>query len=200
MRIQYTLATTAVMPIFIIFIIVDAIRTPASAATIDKQCQPLYERFRAPEVSWEDTGKIAWQMMELGCWPELQGAQQTEYVSPTDCNSIGSLIMESATDPDWLKIYEPKSVVYWNLGKQERDKWRLESFVNFLDKDIESIDFEHIFRMNQIVSNAAAPSDVVRTLECLARVLTSQGYQSVYYYLDRDSEGDEFWGWLYLQD
>ena len=200
MRIRYTLATTAVMLIFLILIFVT--QKPASAATIDDECYSLHEQFLQSET-YDQAGRSAVSMSQLGCWPELQNASQTSgYTSPTDCNSLGTLIVENS---DWSKVYESKPVAYWNLegGAEERQEWYINPNSSLYRRALDNrIPFwavpERKLKM-QIISSAEAPPGGTRTLECLAKVRTDQGHQTVYYYLDNDG-GEEWWGYLYLRD
>ena len=187
---------------FIFLILLPAYMNIASASTIDNRCQPLYEQFLQSET-YDQAGESAWQMMELNCWPALQGTQQTaEYVSPTDCNSLGSHIMSRSPESGWAKVYEPKSVAYWNIegGAEERIRWRADPKSALYRKAINNpYGSTENKRKIQVINNAEAPPGGTRALECLAKVRTDQGYQTVYYYLDND-DGDEFWGYLHLRD
>ena len=186
---------------FIFLVMLPAYTNTASANTIDNRCQPLYEQFLQSET-YDQAGQSAWQMMEFNCWPALQGAQQTAESFPTnwDCNSLGTYIMQDSPDSGWVKVYEPKPVTYWNIegGAEERRRWRTDP-KSALYRKIMNNPYSGNKHKIQVISNAEAPPGGTRALECLAKVRTDQGYQTVYYYLDND-DGDEFWGYLHLRD
>ena len=190
MRIQYTLTTTAAMLIFLIFME----PRPASAATIDDECHSLHDQFLQSET-YDQAGRAAVSMSQLGCWPALQDAQQaeTEYMPITDCESLGTLVIENS---DWSKVYEPKPVVYWNATEQERNDVLMATGTK-LGRFMLSAD-ERARHILQVMNNAEAPPGGTRMLECLAKVRTDQGFQSAYYYLDNDG-GEEWWGYLYME-
>ena len=189
MRIRYTLVTIAAM---VVFFSVQITVTSVAAATLDEQCQPLYEQFMQSET-YDQAGQSAWQMMELNCWPALQDTQQTEYVPITDCESLGTLVIQNS---DWAKVYEPKPVVYWNAEEQERTDVLMATGTK-LGRFMLAAD-ERARHMLQVMNNAEAPPGGTRTLECLAKVRTDQGFQLAYYYLDND-DGEEWWGYLYME-
>ena len=172
-----------------------------AATTLDEQCHSLYEKFLQSKT-YDQAGEPAWQMMELNCWPELQGMQKTK-PSPTnwDCNSLGTYIMQDNPDSGWAKVYESKSVAYWNLEsgvKPRSSNLRIDpkSSAYARAMNTASTSLKHKI---QVINNAEAPPGGTRKLECLAEVRTNQGYQTVYYYLDNDGS-EEWWGYLYLRN
>ena len=177
---------------FIFLVILPAMNT-ASAATLDNRCYAFYEAYQQHDA-YTDAQRLelADAMDDFGCWPELQNTQQSTSATGWDCDSLGAFVKENG-DASWQKMYTPESVVLYN---DERSL--LDALKSKTSAEERSPVYHHFSNRDKVVSKTEVPPGGVRAVECIAQVRTGHGNQKVYYYLDRDSEGDEFWGWLYL--
>ena len=178
----------------LIFFGTQATVNSATAATINEECHALYSQF-LQSTTFHQAGESAAKMHDLGCWPALQNTQQSESASTTgwDCDSLGAFVKENG-DPEWQKMYTPESVVLYN-----DDRSLHEVLQSKTSAEERSPVYHHFSNRNKVVSKTEVPpAGGVRAVECTAQVRTGHGNKTVYYYLDRDSDGDEFWGWIYL--
>lgn len=160
-------------------------------ATPPQGCQEIYSDFQTRSASiavWDGNvptlaaiamGRLAWNMERHGCWPALQGAGMAALPAITNCSSLEPHVFEfgRAYDQDpgwhWLKVYEPRPVP---------------------DKPSRS---ETMALMSAMMSAPVSPNGS-RVLACIGKVQTAgNGLKSLYFYLDRDADGEEFYGYTY---
>ena len=175
---------------------------------LNPTCHRLYEMFQMSDLTYEDVGKIADHMHKNNCWPAMQGiVPDTALNAPppiTDCTSLRAAVWDlgSARDNDsqwhWIKLYPATPVSIIN------DPERLKNLQNA--RGIRTLAaatnrhagiFEGRGKYDALLDDLIAGS--TRVLECEAQVRTvGHGAVQLYMYLDRDADGEELYGYVYI--
>ena len=179
----------------------------AKAFELDPICHQLYGLFQMPDLTYEDVGKIADRMHQNNCWPAMQGLTPDMSSAPppiTDCDSLRTAVWDYGRTLDekpswhWIKLYTAAPVSIIN------DAEKLQNLKNA--RAIQTLAaatnrhagiFEGRGKYDAILDGLVAGS--TRVLECEAQVRTvGNGAIELYMYLDRDADGEELFGYVYL--
>ena len=156
------------------------------AQSIPDDCHRLYQFFGLV-TTYEDAGKAAVKMNEMGCWPALQAGPATSEPEAahlpgiTDCEALAPHIVHMTVDqaqtgkPTILRLYDSKPLT---------TKARNDVAVALL---MQGYDVRNLF--NNPVSGTT------RVLDCVASARFESSNDLVQYYLDRDPDGQEFFGY-----
>ena len=171
------------------------------AIKLDPKCHELYAQFNQPNLPYEVAGQLAGSMHEAQCWPVLMGidvgAPTSILPAITNCATLRPHIMEFGAKYDndpgwhWIKLYEAEAIAVIN------DKELITAMA--MHRRIALHRGQDPNLKYGVLLDETLPAGVTRVLECEAQVrTTSNGMQLLYLYLDRDADGEEFYGFMYL--
>ena len=172
------------------------------AAELNPICHTLYNQFTQGNLPYEVAGQLAGSMYEAQCWPILMGlevATAPPNVLPaiTSCETLRPHIMEFGAKYDndpgwhWVKLYVPEAINVIN-DKELLAAMAMHRRVALHRGQDPNLKYGALL-------DSMLPKGVTRVLECEAQVRTAgNGMHLLYLYLDRDSDGEEFYGYLYL--
>ena len=174
--------------------------THVPAVELAPECYRYYEFFNAEGLTYEEVGKIADKMHEKNCWPAMQGLLDTEPIAPevmlpdiVNCNTLAQHIVQmtvnraTADSPALMKLeggnLTTDACVQISIGNP--------LYGEFLDSctALGEITFGSI-----TLASTAATTDKV--INCLGLGRFPYVKKAVNYYLQRDSTGGEFIGYV----
>ena len=171
--------------------------------------------FNLPDLTYEDVGKIADKMHENKCWPVLQGLQEVSAQSLptiTDCASLAPHIVQMTRDQDAqsnpaiIKLYGVKALdldsckqrgVLFSMRSTANDPitWVLNvRAINMMTEKFVSACGNIVGREHPLALTGAKPTNV---LSCVGTAKYAFGYaqdEPRYFYLEKFSDGEEFFG------
>ena len=172
----------------------------AKASELNPVCHQLYEMFQMPDLTYEDVGKIADHMHKNNCWPALQETASDNASAPpliTDCASLRAAVWDLGATGDkdsswhWIKLYDAKPISIVNNGEAIGGILRQRSIAR---KNPGFPRSKYDALLDTVLVEGST-----RVLECEAQVNTiGHGAIWLYLYLDRDSDGEELYGYVYL--
>lgn len=175
--------------------------TPALAVTLDPDCYRYYEIFNAEGLTYEEVGKVADRMHEKQCWPALQGLLDAEppsapELSPlppiTDCNSLVPHIVQMTVDQ--ATEDNPAMMKLSLLGSMHSQ----EACVQYgMDHAVSNGTLSDPYGLAQYLGQACAGDDMV--IRCVGTGRFPAGKELLHFYLERDSDGDEFIGYSSME-
>ena len=184
---------------------------PASVGAVDLNsiCHELYAAFQAPNLTYEDAGKIADHMQYNNCWPAMQGSgtQQTSTDEWT-CASLAQAIAQQSGEVKRIFGVKPVDAAFCEdkfilgIGDHKADElgfWTTDPVNNRPDMELTALCSSLLGIPYTNLRNifGAPPSErggPIRVLHCAG---TFYGDSKVrYFWLDRFPDGEEHWGAL----
>lgn len=163
--------------------------TQAWAVDLHPECYIYYEQYNASELTYEEVGQLADKMHEKGCWPVLQGlleTEQSEALPPiTDCTSLVPHIVQMTVDQATANT--PAMMKLSSLGRLGD----MNSCLRYVNKGI----------VNHAIATSFVETCAVddKVIHCIGHARFPYGKKVVRFYLERDSDGDEFIGYSSLE-
>lgn len=168
-----------------------AVSIGSHAYDLDPDCYKLYDQFLAAD--YINAGRIAVRMHDTQCWPALQGGLDysggEDLVTATDCASLSPHIVKMINDQAHVNGYSVLQIAdAKEMTKDTRGKVTMSLILQ---------------RIDPLIHNPFAPkplSGTTRVLDCSAEARFTNGSYLIQMYLDRDSDGQEFFGMVPLMD
>ena len=144
----------------------------AKAADVSRECHDKYGEFQRAETRREAL-EAALAMYEGQCWPALQAAETLVAAPITDCHSLGPHIIQMTADQETT---DNPRIIKFVLVEPMTDKVRAD-----------------MNRRRRYPSTP--PTGATRPLDCIAEARFNRlGTKLVQFYLERDPDGEEFYG------
>ena len=192
----------------------------AWAIELDPACHRLYEMFNLPNLTYEDVGKIADKMHENECWPVLQGVDlgstdgDTPIPAITDCSSLVPHIVQmtknqaTQANPAILKLYgireldvefcKKTGLVFEMPSADGKTTLVTDARTrNMMTDEFANACYGVIRAKTTGVLTDPTSGKPHKVLNCVGTAKYASGYsgdQPRYFYLERFSDGEEFFG------
>ena len=171
------------------------------AVELDSDCYSYYQLFNAEDLTYEEVGQIADKMHEKECWPALQGLLDTEpppapelsTLPPiNDCNSLVPHIVQMTVDQETEA--KPAMMKLSLLDRLDGFNACLQYGLDYAVQNGTLTDPYGLAR--ELEQTCAGDEKVIR---CVGTGRFPYGKRLLHFYLERDTDGDEFIGYSSLQ-
>lgn len=189
-----------------------------NAFELKPECHKLYEMFNLPNLTYEDVGKIADKMHENTCWPVLQGVDlgsadgDMSIPTITDCSSLVPHIVQmtqnqaTRSNPAILKLYgvseldvqfcKKTGLVFEMPSADGKATLVTDARTRNMMTD-EFVNACYGVIRAKTTGGPTSGSKPHKVLNCVGTAKYAFGYsgdEPRYFYLERFSDGEEFFG------
>ena len=183
---------------------------PASAVELAPVCHQFYDQFKT-SVTYEEAGQLADMMLSNSCWPALQGLLDDQPESTTlpalaDCQTLGVHIVDwvkrdlAESDPGWviLKLYEEQPLTLDFCYELGVGTYQVPEGFKDSCHALGDIWYGSTLIGDERHGGVLIPQTPSnKVINCIARARLQSGNRAINYWLERDPDGQEWYGYVY---